>query len=135
MLRTYTSFIRLPRRGPSELSAIFLPLLIRFDPSEFIMRLPFFAALIATASTATPTCARRGQIDLSSPSAALALIEPPVQMDLMRCLAICRLYPGCGGFASTGKKLPTDWCFIFKAGVYGDYTNFVENILADSSYT
>ncbi|OAL00984.1 hypothetical protein IQ06DRAFT_304691 [Phaeosphaeriaceae sp. SRC1lsM3a] len=81
------------------------------------MRLPFLAALIATASAATPSCARRGQFDLSSPSAALALIEPPVQMDLMRCLAICRLHPGCGSFASTGKRLPTDLCFIFKAGV------------------
>ncbi|KAH7409937.1 hypothetical protein DE146DRAFT_605085 [Phaeosphaeria sp. MPI-PUGE-AT-0046c] len=82
------------------------------------MHLKILATLIATVSATTPSCARRGLFDLGSPSASLTLIQPPVNMDLMRCMGICRLYPGCGGFASTGRKLPTDWCFIFKAGVY-----------------
>lgn len=96
------------------------------------MHLPTLAALVATASAAaTPSCARRGLFDISSQTASLALIQPPVQMDLMRCMGICRLYSGCGGFASTGRKLPTDWCFIFKADAYEQHHSSMQGKLAD----
>lgn len=120
MLRAYTRFIKLPRRScpayfPTSSSQSYI-----LTHRVFTMYLPTLATFIITASAAAvPSCARRGLFDLSSDSASLALTQPPVQMGLMRCMGICRLYPGCGGFASTGKKLPADWCFIFNAGVYG----------------
>jgi hypothetical protein len=74
-------------------------------------------AITAMAQTTYPNCGRRGMFDLSNPASSNNLVMPAIQIDAERCASICGLSPGCGGFASTGKKRPTDWCLIFRDGV------------------
>ncbi|KAF1916035.1 hypothetical protein BDU57DRAFT_447346 [Ampelomyces quisqualis] len=82
----------------------------------------FLLALIVSAAVeaVTPSCARRGMYGFDNPAAPDVLVQPPMQIDVARCASICRFAPGCGGFASTAKKLPTDWCLIFKEDVKYD---------------
>jgi hypothetical protein len=90
-------------------------------PNHYILTtmivVPFAAILAPMTSGITPSCGRRGVFDWKSPIAATALLRPAVQMDVIQCANECLSTPACGGFASTGKKLPTDWCFVFKAGL------------------
>jgi hypothetical protein len=76
-----------------------------------LLPLPLFPVVTALALPASQplSCARHLTL---SPTTPLA-IQPPLQIDALRCANICRLVSTCGGFAATGKQEELSWCFMF----------------------
>jgi len=86
----------------------------RFSNMLFTAILLSLIASTATAApTADPVCARHGFFE-STKTNLESLLQPPLQIEALRCANICRLAGNCGAFASSGMRLPTDWCLIFK---------------------
>jgi hypothetical protein len=76
-----------------------------------LLSLPLFPVVTALTQPASQPLSCACHLTLS-PTTSLA-IQPPLQIDALRCANLCRLVSTCGGFAATGKQEESSWCFMF----------------------